>query len=125
MSYARRIVEAEEEEEEDEEETLPRERNSFEKLTLNEELLITGSSESFKRLEQKYGSQKDKYRKLVEKLMWRCGILCKDRMDRDQQRYLKRKTIPDFRRQVRRRPDDYVPHEYSVEGSNVRVDRRD
>ena len=109
MSYARRIVEAEEEE--DEEETLPRERDSFEKLTLDEELLITGSSESFKRLEQKYGNQKDKYRKLVEKLMWRCGILCKDRMDRDQQKYLKRKTIPDFRRQVRRRPDDYVPHE--------------
>ena len=125
MSYARGIVEPEEEEEEDEEENLPRERNSFEELTLNEELLITGSSESFKRLEQKYGNQKDKYRKLVEKLMWRCGILCKDRMDRDQQKYLKRKTIPDFRRQVRRRSNDYVPHEYSVEGSDLRVDRRD
>ena len=73
-------------------------------------------------MEQKYGSQKDKYRKLVEKLMWRCGILCKDRMDRDQEKYLKRKTIPDFRRQVRRRSNDYVPHEYSVEGSNLRVD---
>lgn len=111
MSYARRIVETEWDEEEEEKEPSLRERNSFDKLTLNEELLITGSSENFRRLEQKYGNQKDKYLKLVEKLMWRCGILCKDRMDKDQQKYLKRKTIPDFRRQVRRRSDDYVSHE--------------
>ena len=61
----------------------------------------------------------------LDMCLWRCGILCKDRMDRDQQKYLKRKTIPDFRRQVRRRSNDYVPHEYSVEGSDLRVDRRD
>ena len=111
MPYAKNIVEPEVDEEEEGEGMPPKGEETFGELTVDEGLLITGSSESFKRLEQKYGNQKDNYRKLVEKLMRRTGILCKERMDKEQQKYLKRKTIPDFRRQVVQRNEDYIPHE--------------
>ena len=89
MSYARNIVEPEEDEEEEAEERPLEGEETFEALTVDEGLLITGSSESFKRLEQRYGNQKDNYRELVERLMKRTGILCRERMDRDQRKFLK------------------------------------
>ena len=112
--------------EEKEGEMPPKREETFGELTVEEELLITGSSESFKRLEQKYGNQKDNYRKLVEKLMRRCGILCKERMDREQQKYLKRKTIPDFRRQVVKKDPKTTYHMNKMwKDPPIRGDRKD
>ena len=113
LDYAKRIVEPEEEygEEEDHDE----EENgyeTFEALTVEEALIISGSSESLTNVDQTYGDQKTKYRGIVEKLIKRTGILCKDDMDKLQQKMLRRKIVSDFRRQTAPRP-----HEYNAGGT--------
>ena len=101
-------MEYEEGQEQEEEETRT---DTFEALTTEELMLIAGSSDHTKRLEQiQYGAEevpvKDAYRQVVEKLIKRTGILCKDDMDKLQRKLLKR-LVTDFRRQVVPRPQDY------------------
>ena len=113
LNYAKRIVEPEEEyegeEDQDEEENG---NETFEALTVEEAIIISGSSESLTSVDQTYGDQKTKYREIVEKLIKRTGILCKDDMDKLQRKMLRRKIVSDFRRQVVPRP-----HEYNAGGT--------
>ena len=97
------MVQEEEEEQEEEENG----NETFEALTLEEAMLISGSLESITRISQTYGEQKTEYRRIVEKLMKNTGILCKDDMDELQRKLLKKKVLSDFRRQVNPRPEEY------------------
>ena len=107
MDYANRIVnpkvEYEEEQEQEEEDNGA---DTFEALTTEELMLIAGSSDHATRLGQVQNGVKDAYRQVVEKLIRRTGILCKDDMDKLQRKLLKR-LVTDFRRQVVPRPQNY------------------
>ena len=117
LAYAKKIVEPEAEDEEVDQEEEENGTETFEALTVEEVILISGSSESIRKIEQTYGDRKTQYREIVEKLIRRTGVLCKDNMDKNQRKFLKRKVITDFRRQVVPRPHDYMPHDYNAGGT--------
>ena len=107
MDYANRIVnprvEYEDEQEQEEEDNGV---DAFEALSYEEMMLIAASSDHVTRLGQDQNGVKDAYRQIVEKLIRRTGMICKDDMDKFQRKLLKR-LVTDFRRQVVPRPQNY------------------
>jgi hypothetical protein len=78
--------------------------NFFDGLSYDEGLLINSSYEDINRLS---GDQTNEYRRIVEKLMRNTGILFAGEIDNNQWHHLKKKVIPDFRRQTTPRPPQY------------------